>query len=58
VYRGKPMAERPFVNVAAMQSVLDALVESELVLRQVQLDRAIDNSVLEELDRQGYLPKP
>jgi hypothetical protein len=58
VYRGKPMAERPFVNVAGMQSVLDALIESEPVLRQVRLDRAIDNSVLEELDRKGYLPKP
>ena len=51
------MAERPFVNVAAMQTVLDALVEGQPVLRQVQLDLVIDNSVLEDLDRQGYLPK-
>jgi NitT/TauT family transport system substrate-binding protein len=58
VYRGKPMAERPFVSVAGLQSVLDALVESEPALRQVQLDKAIDNSVLEELDRKGYLAKP
>jgi len=58
VYRGKPMADRPFVNVAGMQSVLDSLVESEPVLRQVQLDRAIDNSVLDDLDRKGYLPPP
>ncbi len=58
VYRGKPMAERPFVSVAGMQAVLDALLESEPVLRQVQLNRAIDNSVLEDLDRKGYLPPP
>ena len=58
VYRGKPMAERPFVNVAGMQSVLDAMMETEPAVRNVQLDRVIDNSVLEGLDGKGYLPKP
>ncbi len=58
VYRGKPMAERPFVNLEGMRSVLDAMIENEPDLRHVALDRVVDNSVLEDLDRKGYLPKP
>jgi NitT/TauT family transport system substrate-binding protein len=57
-YRSKAIADRPLVSQEAFQSVLDSLVESEPVLRQVQLDKAIDNSVLDDLNRKGYLPRP
>jgi len=52
------LISRPFVDVAQMRAVLEALLPEQPDLAQLALDRVIDSSVMETLDRQGYLPPP
>jgi NitT/TauT family transport system substrate-binding protein len=47
---------RPIPDVAQARAVLDMLIAEQPELREVRLDRSLDTSVLDELDRQGYLP--
>jgi NitT/TauT family transport system substrate-binding protein len=58
VYGGQHSTERPFVDRAKVQAVVDDLAASQPELREVPLDRTIDTSILEELDGKGYLPRP
>jgi NitT/TauT family transport system substrate-binding protein len=52
------MADRPFVDVEAMRLALEVIAEENPDVRSVNVDRAFDNSVLQALDAQGFLPKP
>ena len=55
---GNTMADRPFLDIAQTRGVLEALAVEQPDLRQLQLERVMDNSVLEALDRRGLLPPP
>ncbi len=54
VYGGANSTDRPFVDRARVQAVLEDLIASQPELGQVQLDKSIDNSVLDDLERKGY----
>jgi len=47
---------RPFVDREQTRAVLEVLAAEQPELRGVPLERVLDTSVLEDLDRQGYLP--
>jgi NitT/TauT family transport system substrate-binding protein len=47
---------RPFPDIEQARAVLDVLVADQPALRDVPLERVLDSSVLDALDRQGYLP--
>jgi NitT/TauT family transport system substrate-binding protein len=57
-YGGRFSTERPFVDRAQVQAVVDDMAALQPEMLKVDLDRSIDNSVLEDLDRKGYLPRP
>jgi NitT/TauT family transport system substrate-binding protein len=52
------LISRPFVDVAQLRAVIEALLPEQPDLAQLALDRVIDSTVMETLDRQGYLPPP
>jgi NitT/TauT family transport system substrate-binding protein len=54
VYGGANSTDRPFIDRARVQAVLEDLTASQPELGQVQLDKSIDNSVLDDLERKGY----
>jgi NitT/TauT family transport system substrate-binding protein len=47
---------RPIPDVSQARATLEMLTIEQPELRDVRLDRTIDTSVLEDLDREGYLP--
>jgi len=55
-YSGRRMAERPFLDVEQTRQVLEILAIDQPDLRSIPLERVLDNSVLETLDRRGLLP--
>jgi NitT/TauT family transport system substrate-binding protein len=57
VYSGPNSTDRPFVDAAKLQGVVDDLAVAQPELGQVQLARTLDNSVLEDLERQGYFAR-
>jgi ABC-type nitrate/sulfonate/bicarbonate transport system substrate-binding protein len=57
-YRGRRMSDRPFLDVSQTRQVLEILAVDQPDLRQVPLERVMDNSVLETLDQRGLLPPP
>jgi NitT/TauT family transport system substrate-binding protein len=54
VYSGRNSTDRPFIDGAKLQTVLDDLAAANPELRRIQLDRTFDNSLLEDLERKGY----
>jgi len=56
--RGPRMSERPFLDLEQNRAIVDALVADEPELQAIQLSRVLDNSILEDLDRRGYLASP
>ncbi len=54
VYSGRNSTDRPFIDAAKLQTVVDDLAAANPELGRLQLDRVYDNSVLEDLERQGY----
>jgi NitT/TauT family transport system substrate-binding protein len=57
-FRGPRMSARPFFDLAQVQAIADSLAADQPELRQIQLSRVLDHSVLEALDRRGYLGVP
>jgi ABC-type nitrate/sulfonate/bicarbonate transport system substrate-binding protein len=53
-YRGNRISDRPFLDIAQTRAVMEVLATDQPELRQVQLERVLDNSVLEDLERRGY----
>lgn len=53
---GDSMLDRPFLDPVQVRAVLESLLPEQPELRNVQLDRSLDNSVVEALDRKGLLP--
>ena len=58
VFSGPRMSPRPFIDVAQVQAILDSLAADQPELREIQLSRVMDHSVLEALDRRGQLGAP
>ncbi|HLH21594.1 MAG TPA: ABC transporter substrate-binding protein [Chloroflexota bacterium] len=54
VYSGRNSTDRPFIDAARLQTVVDDLAVAQPELRQIQLDKTFDNSILDDLERQGY----
>jgi NitT/TauT family transport system substrate-binding protein len=52
------MPERPFIDAELMRQVIEAVAEETPDVRAVDPTRAYDNSVLQALDAQGFLPPP
>jgi NitT/TauT family transport system substrate-binding protein len=46
--------DRPFINLELVREVVETLAVHQPELRQLPLERVIDRSVLESLERQGY----
>jgi ABC-type nitrate/sulfonate/bicarbonate transport system substrate-binding protein len=53
-YSGQQRPVRLYLDHAEMRSVLDDLIPEYPELAQVQLDKVLDNSVLQELEAKGY----
>jgi ABC-type nitrate/sulfonate/bicarbonate transport system substrate-binding protein len=53
-YSGQQRPVRIYLDHAEMRSVLDDLIPEYPELAQVQLDKVLDNSVLQELEAKGY----
>jgi NitT/TauT family transport system substrate-binding protein len=56
--RGERLADRPYVDVAQLKEVRDALAVEQPELRDLQVERVVDRTVLDALDRRGLLPPP
>ncbi|HZU05250.1 MAG TPA: ABC transporter substrate-binding protein [Chloroflexota bacterium] len=49
------LTDRPFLDIASTRAVMEMLATEQPDLRQVQFERSFDNSVVEALERRGYL---
>jgi len=49
------LVERAYVDVDQLRAILEGLLPEQPDLAQLPLDRVVDHSVMETLDRQGYL---
>jgi hypothetical protein len=54
IYSGQRRAPKLYLDHAEMRAVLDDLVGEYPELQAVQLERVLDNSVLQELEAKGY----
>jgi ABC-type nitrate/sulfonate/bicarbonate transport system substrate-binding protein len=54
VYSGQQRAPRLYLDHAEVRALLEDLVVEYPELQQVQLERVLDNSVLQDLDARGY----
>jgi NitT/TauT family transport system substrate-binding protein len=57
VYSGRNSTDRPFIDGAKLEGVIADLAVAQPELRQVEAERTFDNSVLDDLERQGYFTK-
>ncbi|MBX5492559.1 MAG: ABC transporter substrate-binding protein [Chloroflexi bacterium] len=57
-YRGDRVADRPYVDVAQLEQVKEAMATEQPELRDLQVERVVDRTVLDALDRRGLLPPP
>jgi NitT/TauT family transport system substrate-binding protein len=57
VYSGRNSTDRPFIDGAKLQGVVDDLAAAKPELRQIEIERTYDNSVLDDLERKGYFAR-
>lgn len=58
VYSGRLRPVRLYLDHAEMRELVEELLPENPQLAQVQLERVLDNSILEELEREGYFTRP
>jgi NitT/TauT family transport system substrate-binding protein len=57
-YRGPRVADRPYIDVAQLKEIKDALAVEQPELQDLAVERVVDRTVLDALDRRGLLPPP